>query len=78
MMQTVRIRERIGSDGVLHLNVPVGVADAECEVVVVVQPGMPERRGWLPGFFERMAEGWQGEPLVRPPQGECEVREPLR
>jgi hypothetical protein len=49
-----------------------------CDVVVVLQPGAEKDRGWLPDFFERMAQGWQGEPLVRPPQGEYEVREPLR
>jgi hypothetical protein len=77
-MQTVTMRQKTGGDGVLHLAVPVGTADVECEVVVVVQPNKTEGQGWLPDFFERMAQGWQGEPLERPPQGECEVREPLR
>ena len=76
-MQAVTIREKTGADGVLRLTVPVGVADAECEVVVVLQP-QAMNRGWLPGFFERMTQGWQGEPLERPPQGEHETREPLR
>ncbi|MGJ3247459.1 MAG: hypothetical protein ACFE0I_15475 [Elainellaceae cyanobacterium] len=26
--------------------------------------------GWSTRFFERTAGAWQGEPLVRPPQGE--------
>jgi hypothetical protein len=76
-MKTMRLRERTGEDGVLHLHVPVGLAGADCEVVVVVQPEAAESRGWLPGFFETLAKGWQGEPLVRPPQGEYERREPL-
>lgn len=33
--------------------------------------------GWPEGFFEEVAGGWEGEPLVRPPQGESEPREPL-
>jgi hypothetical protein len=77
-MHTLRLRQRTRADGVLHLDVPVGVADTDCEVVIVVQPRMRDREGWLPGFFESLAQGWQGEPLVRPPQGECERREPLR
>ncbi|MFV2073487.1 MAG: hypothetical protein ACC742_12650 [Thermoanaerobaculales bacterium] len=33
--------------------------------------------GWPVGWFERVPGGWQGEPLVRPPQGAFEVRESL-
>jgi hypothetical protein len=77
-MHTVSLRQKTGPDGVLHLAVPIGVADAECEVVVVLQPEAAPGRGWLPDFFERMAQGWQGEPLERPQQGEYEKRESLR
>lgn len=31
--------------------------------------------GWTPGFFERTAGAWQGEPLERGDQGECDSRE---
>lgn len=31
--------------------------------------------GWSPGFFERTAGAWQGEPLVRPSQGEYDERD---
>jgi hypothetical protein len=77
-MTTLQIREKTGADGILRLTVPVGVADVECEVVVLVQPRLPSAAGWLPGFFERLAEGWQGEPLTRLPQGEYDRREPLQ
>jgi hypothetical protein len=30
--------------------------------------------GWIPGFFERTAGAWQGEPLERDEQGECDRR----
>jgi hypothetical protein len=70
--------KKTGADGVLHLDVPVGVADTDCEVVVVVQARAGDRPGWLLGFFEALGQGWQGEPLVRPPQGEYERREPLQ
>ena len=78
LMHTVRMRRKTGADGCLELIVPIGMAETECEVVVVVQPQRPEGCGWLPYFFERMAQGWQGERLERPPQGEYEVRELLR
>ena len=34
----------------------------------------PEELGWSPGFFERTAGCFEGEPLVRYPQGEPEER----
>jgi plasmid stability protein len=37
----------------------------------------PEELGWNPGFFERTAGAWEGEPLTRGEQGEYEIREPL-
>ena len=77
-MTAITFRNKSGPDGVRHLAVPIGVAGAECEIVVVVQPGPSATGEWLPNFFERMAQGGQGEPLVRPPQGEHQVREPLR
>ena len=32
---------------------------------------------WPDGFFEHVAGGWSGEPLVRPAQGELETRATL-
>jgi hypothetical protein len=31
--------------------------------------------GWTPGFFDRTAGAWQGEPLERSDQGECDQRD---
>ena len=33
--------------------------------------------GWPPGYFEHVIGGWNGDPLVRPPQGDYEERERL-
>src|SRR5262245_33247050 len=61
-MNSLKLRSRVGADGVLNLKVPVGVTDAEVEVVVVFQlvergqsPKTSEELGWPPGFFERTA-----------------------
>ena len=35
----------------------------------------PEHGGWLPGFFEEVISGWEGEPLVREPQPETQERD---
>ncbi len=75
-MKTLHFRHRSGPNGQLQLNIPVGKADAECDVVVVVEPTDAPAQ-WLPGFWDQLSKGWQGEPLTRPEQGEYEPRDPL-
>jgi hypothetical protein len=36
---------------------------------------LAQSNGWPPGFFRQTVGQWAGEPLVRPPQGEFEVRD---
>ncbi len=75
-MQTLRISQRTGEDGVLHVSVPLGTPNADFEVVVVVQPKdtassstAPEELGWPPGYFD-LAGSIDDPTFVRPPQGE--------
>ena len=37
-METMKLRSRIGRDGILHINMPADFKDTSVEVVVVVQP----------------------------------------
>jgi hypothetical protein len=59
-MKTVNLTTRVGSDGVLRLEVPVDVMNTELEVVLVLQPmasaptNTPEARGWPQGYFEEV------------------------
>ena len=83
-MQSITLRSHVGADGILHLDVPVGVHDADFEVTVTLkavtpkaEAKTPEELGWPPGFFEQTAGCLQDDPLVRYPQGEYEQREPL-
>lgn len=76
-MQSVRVLEKTGKDGVLNLCIPVGTPDVECKVVVIVQPKepepaatTPEELGWPPGYFERTFGSITDETFVRHPQGE--------
>lgn len=85
MMQSITLRSRVGEDGILHLEVPVGLTNAELEVTVTVQlvdpqpkAKTPEELGWPPGFFEQTAGALADDPLVRGAQGEYEVREELK
>jgi hypothetical protein len=74
-MQTLRVSERTGNDGVLHVSVPLGTPGVDYDIVLVVQPkeplGLPtpEDLGWPPGYFE-LAGSIDDETFVRPPQGE--------
>lgn len=73
-MQTIRVLEKTGKDGMLSLRIPLGKADAEYEVLVVVQPttaaATPEERGWPPGYFDKTFGSIDDETFAHLPQGE--------
>ena len=72
----------------LHLYVPEHIAERvrarARERAMSVSAWLAElvvrdvRAEWPPAFFEEVVGGWQGQPLVRPAQGEHEEREPMR
>ena len=37
-MESIRVRQHVGQDGILHLNIPVGLVEREVEVMVIYQP----------------------------------------
>ncbi|UKO96237.1 hypothetical protein [Nostoc sp. UHCC 0870] len=76
-MESIKIRSHVGADGILHLDIPIEMANTEIEVTVTIQTVSPQQRGWMPVFFEEVIGGWVGEPLERPEQGEYETREHL-
>ena len=78
-MQSIKLNSHVGSDGILHLDVPVDVKNAELEVVVTVRNinSTSKSSEWSPGFFKKTAGAWEGKPLEREPQGEYENREEL-
>ncbi len=83
-MQSIQLKARVGSDGVLQVQMPSEYKDMDLETIVIFQPWSkresvktPEGSGWQPGFFEEVIGGWVGEPLVRESQGDYEVRENL-
>ncbi len=81
-MQSITFHSHVGQDGILKLEVPVGLSDVELEVTVIVQPvpsssvRTPESRGWPPGFFEQFAGCLPDFPDIEP-EGDFEVREAL-
>jgi hypothetical protein len=77
VMQTIRVLEKTGKDGSLHLNIPLGTPESEFEVLVVLQPtgvsvngGASGERGWPPGYFDSTYGSITDETFTRPPQGE--------
>ena len=77
-MNRLTVTSRVGDDGVLHVTVPLGPAEANREVQVTIEPvvatpaGATEYMKWL----DRIAGGWQGE-FVREHEGDFETREPF-
>jgi hypothetical protein len=78
-MRSITIQSHVGRDGILKLEIPVGVTNTALEVIVVVQPVTtpPSNGGWPPNFFEETYGSLADVPLERPEQGEYEVREEL-
>jgi hypothetical protein len=37
-MESIKVRQHIGQDGILHLALPVGLADRDVDVMVIYQP----------------------------------------
>ncbi len=84
-MTSIGLKTRVGTDGILRLEIPLETREAELEVLVVVQPlegavrdEAADRDDWPSYFLEEIAGGWQGDTLVRPEQGEYEIRDELR
>lgn len=75
-MQTVTLKSRVGSDGVLRLEVPVGMRDVDLEVVVVVNRATTSD-DYSPEFFSHVVGSIDDPTFVRHPQGEPETRESL-
>jgi len=83
-MLSLNLHSYVGADGILKLQVPVGLSNTDLEIMLIFQPikqpslrEKPEDLGWSPNFFEETFGSCADDPLVRPPQGEYEEREVL-
>jgi hypothetical protein len=70
-MQSIKLRSYVGSDGILHLEIPVEIRDIKIEVTVTYQqlePSVstktPDELGWPAGFFEQTYGSCQDDPIV--------------
>lgn len=78
-MKSVVLKSKVSMDGILHLSVPLGLAQADSEVQVTVEPvsnTMPMTQQEWSTWVDSMAGSWQGA-FERPAQGGFESRESL-
>ncbi len=75
-MQSLILRTHVGKDGILKLKMPIGMRNKDLEVVLVVHPveDVQPVAEWPANFFTKIIGGWEGEPLVREPQGTYQTR----
>ena len=83
-MQSVKLSYRVGKDGILHLDVPIGLTNAELEVTVTFQlstptteKNAPKGKGWPPGFFEDTFGSFKDAPIVIDSEGVFDDNEEL-
>jgi hypothetical protein len=68
VMETLKFKTRVGSDGVVKLEIPTDLRDQEVEIVLVMQPLAVEpldNMGYPIGYFEETYGMFADEPLKR-------------
>ena len=76
-MNRMIVRSHVGTDGMLHLDIPVGATEAGRQVQITIEPDAntkTQQEYW--DFLDATAGAWQGD-FERPDQGEYEIRDPL-
>ncbi|MBV8708457.1 MAG: hypothetical protein JO182_03880 [Acidobacteriaceae bacterium] len=77
-MMAIPIKTRLDPDGALNLHVPIGLPEADVEVVVVIQPVPPRVEAWPSNFFDETYGAFADSPIERGSQGKFSEREVLR
>ena len=67
-METIRVRSRSNADGIVHLDVPVNLKDAELDITVTVELAN-KGKGYPPEFFEQTYGSCQDDPIVIDDEG---------
>jgi hypothetical protein len=79
-MSTIHTTTHTGPDGILKLEVPLNLPDADVDVTLIVQPRKVsrgvDREEWL-RFINQAAGSIDDPSFFRHQQGEYEVRDPL-
>ncbi|MBN3909052.1 MAG: hypothetical protein HWQ35_21600 [Nostoc sp. NMS1] len=69
-MQSIKLCSHVEADGILHLDIPLGITDKDIVVMVIYQQlkpsttaKTPEELGWAPNFFEQTYGSCQDDPI---------------
>jgi len=86
-MRVLQMAAKADSDGIIRLTIPIGMANEEFEVAIVVsakptangtaKPKTPEELGWPPGFFENVIGSIDDETFCEPTDPPPSKVEPL-
>lgn len=83
-MKSIKLSKKVGTDGILHLDIPVEIIDTEVEIMVIyqplqspIQPNTLDDLGYPPGFFEQTYGSCADDPIVIDSEGEFEEREKI-
>ena len=81
-MQSIKLKKRVGEDGILHLDIPLGMIDQELEVMVIYQSietvsQTSNNLGYPPDFFEQTYGSCEDDPIVIDSEGDFEQREEI-
>lgn len=76
-MKTLNTKTRIGSDGILNLNIPTTEKEVDVEVIIILQPQKNSKKNWPKGFFESTYGSLKNDPIERLSQGDYPEREQL-
>ena len=81
-MKSLQLKSNVGKDGILRLQLPINMPNQEIDIVIVMQAVQKQKekqyltieKGWPDDFFQNVVGAWTGD-LVRPEQGDFEIRE---
>ena len=74
-METIKLQTHVGEDGVLKVELPIGVRGVDCDVVIVYTVNY-EREDWE-AFVNRTYGTLADDPIERPAQLPLEVQDEI-
>jgi hypothetical protein len=84
-MQKITLNSHVGQDGILHLDIPVDITNADLTITVILQPvtdSQPENqhkgKGWPANFFEETSGCLKDTPLIIDSEGVFDDLEELK
>ncbi|MGK7877390.1 MAG: hypothetical protein AB4426_30055 [Xenococcaceae cyanobacterium] len=60
-MESIKFKTHVGDDGLLHLNLPVGITNQDLEVMVIYQPGAKKSHRESKKRFEKLRQQYGGK-----------------